>query len=273
MAEDAGGERQKEHTGKDVTEWKRNVNIEQRELAYLEKQELAQQERIQRWELERIERENLTAAARERKQRAFHKDIALKKSNEAEKDYREKMRDIKINQREAKWSEKETARALEVTERTKFEERETERLLQEVRDRKLSELAMEAFQRADEIKKQKEREDLREKNIKSREHVRKTKDDTRRRRVIQDFHDELGHEIPNQEVPMKSTLTRAVKAPTVAELNFSLRDLRENLEDLRSCDMERRAKSQNCRVFQLVRRMEDELQVEWDRVHKSVGVA
>merc|ERR1719352_1437222 len=131
---------------------------------------------------------------------------------------------------------------------------------------------MEAFQRADEIKKHKELNDLRDKNANNREHVRKTKDDTRRRRVIQDFHDELGHEVPNQEVPMKSTLTRAVKAPTVAELNFSLRDLRENLEDLRSCDMERRAKSQNCRVFQLVRRMEDELQVEWDRVHKSVGV-
>jgi hypothetical protein len=93
------------------------------------------------------------------------------------------------------------------------------------------------------------------------------------RRVLQDFHDELGHEIPNQEVPMKATLTRAVKAPSCAELNFALRDLRENLEDLRSCDMERRAKSQNCRVFQLVRKMEDELQVEWDRVHKSVGVA
>merc|ERR1719454_1589610 len=177
MAE--GEDRVKEHTGKDVTEWKRNVNIEQRELAYLEKQELAQQERIQKWELERIERENLTAAARERKQRAFHKDVALKKANEAEKDYREKMREIKINQREAKWSEKETARALEVTERTKSEERETERLLQEVRDRKLSELAMEAFQRADEIKKQKEMDDLRDKNIKNKEHVRKTKDDTR----------------------------------------------------------------------------------------------
>merc|ERR1719389_931293 len=149
----------KEHSGKDVIEWKRNVNIEQRELAYLEAQEAKQQERIQKWELERIERENLTAAARERKQRAFHKDIALKKANDAEKDYREKMRDIKINQREAKWSEKETARALEVTERTKFEERETERLLQEVRDKKLSELAMEAFQRADEVKQQKELDD------------------------------------------------------------------------------------------------------------------
>merc|ERR1719454_2431703 len=268
MAE--GEDRVKEHTGKDVTEWKRNVNIEQRELAYLESQEAKQQERIQKWELERIERENLTAAARERKQRAFHKDVALKKANEADKDYREKMREIKINQREAKWSEKETARAQEVAERTKFEERETERLLQEVRDRKLSELAMEAFQRADDIKKQKELEDLREKNSKNRDHVRKTKDQTRVRRVLQDFHDELGHEIPNQEVPMKATLTRAVKAPSVAELNFALRDLRENLEDLRSCDMERRAKSQNCRVFQLVRRMEDELQVEWDRVHKSV---
>merc|ERR1719454_2707390 len=177
MAE--GEDRPKEHTGKDVIEWKRNVNIEQRELAYLESQEAKQQERVQKWELERIERENLTAAARERKQRAFHKDVALKKANEADKDYREKMREIKINQREAKWSEKETARALEVTERTKFEERETERLLQEVRDRKLPELAMEAFQRADELKKEKEADDLREKNIKSREHVRKTKDDTR----------------------------------------------------------------------------------------------
>merc|ERR1719454_2722333 len=163
MAE--GEDRVKEHTGKDVTEWKRNVNIEQRELAYLEAQEVKQQERVQKWELERIERENLTAAARERKQRAFHKDVALKKATEAEKDYREKMREIKINQREAKWSEEETARALEVTERTKFEERETERLLQEVRDRKLSELAMEAFHRADEIKKEKEADDLRDKNI------------------------------------------------------------------------------------------------------------
>merc|ERR1712070_1164230 len=103
------------------------------------------------------------------------------------------MREIKINQREAKWSEKENARAQEVAERTKFEERETERLLQEVRDRKLSELAMEAFQRADEIKKQKELDDLRDKNIKSREHVRKTKDHTRVRRVLAEFHDELGH--------------------------------------------------------------------------------
>merc|ERR1719487_1223917 len=132
---------------------------------------------------------------------------------------------------------------------------------------------MEAFQRSDDVKKQKEMDALREKNINSREHVRKTKDLRRMRHVLQDFHDELGHEVPNQEVPMKATLTRAVKAPTVAELNFALRDLRENLEDLRSCDMERRAKSQNCRVFQLVRKMEDELQVEWDRVHKSVGVA
>merc|ERR1719321_473360 len=164
MAEDEALDRQKEHTGKDVIEWKRNVNIEQRELAYLEAQEIKQQERVQKWELERIERENLTAAARERKQRAFHKDVALKKANEAEKDYREKMREIKINQRESKWSEKETARALDITERTKFEERETERLLQEVRDKKLSEYAMELHQRAEEIKKQAQLQEQRFKN-------------------------------------------------------------------------------------------------------------
>jgi hypothetical protein len=265
-------EGEKEHTGKDVIEWKRNVNIEQRELAYLEAQEAKQQERIQKWELERIERENLTAAARERKQRAFHKDVAQRKAHEAEKDYREKMREIKINQRESKWSERETNHALEIVERTKFEERETERLLNEVRDKKLSELAMAAFQRAEAVKKQQEKDALREKNIAARDDARTKKDLTRMRRVLQDFRDELGHEIPNQEVPMKSTLVAAVKAPTAAELNFALRDLRENLEDLRSCDMERRAKSQNCRVFQLVKKMEIDLQVEWDRVHKSVGV-
>jgi hypothetical protein len=262
----------KEHSSKEVIEWKRNVNIEQRELKYLEEQEEKQHERIQRWELERLERENLTAAARERKNRAFHKEVALRKATEAEQDYREKMREIKLNQKEAGWQKKEGAKAKEVIDRTKFEERETERLLTEVRDAKNARLMVEASDRAADIKRQQEMDDKRAANIANKENARVKKDLQRMRRVLEDFNIEIDHEIPNQEVPMKHTLVHAVKAPNVMELNFALKDLRENLEDLRSCDMERRAKSQGCRVFQLVRRMEDDLQSEWARVHKSVGV-
>lgn len=60
--------------------------------AGLPRAQAKQQERVARWELERLERENLTAAARERKKRAFHKAVALKKESDAKHDYRERMR-------------------------------------------------------------------------------------------------------------------------------------------------------------------------------------
>lgn len=260
------------HMEKDVLEWKRNVAIEQRELAYLEAQEAKQQERIARWELESLERENLTAAARERKKRAFHKALALQKESEAKSDYRQRMREIKLNQKEAAWQQKEAGAAKKVCERARFEERETERILSEVRERKLEMLKAERETKQVSKAEAQVIHKKRDKAIEAKERRRVEKDLLRVRKVQLDFEEELGHELPDAEVPMKATLVHAVHAPSVSELNFALRDLRENLEDLRSCDMERRAKSQGVRVFQLVRQMEDEAKKEWDRVHKSVGV-
>jgi hypothetical protein len=255
-----------------VLEWKRNVAIEQRELAYLEAQEAKQQERVARWELERLERENLTSAARERKKRAFHKAVALKKESDAKHDYRERMREIKINQKEQSWTEREAAKAKKTCEKARFEERETERILTEVREKKLSQLALESEKRSIALQDQVVLQESREKAIKVKERRRVEKDMSRVRKVQIEFEEELGQEIPDAEVPLKSTLVHAVHAPTCADLNFALRELRENLEDLRSSDMERRAKSMGIRVFQLVRKMEDEALEEWNRVHKSIGV-
>merc|ERR1719253_2197316 len=193
-----------DHGSKDVLEWKRNVAIEQRELAYLEAQEAKQQERVARWELERLERENLTAAARERKKRAFHKAIALKKESEAKADYRERMREIKLNQKEANWQQKEAVRAKKLCEKARFEERETERILQEVREKKLSVLALEAEKRKKEAEERERLNLQRTKAIAAKEKRRVEKDLLRVRKVQIEFEEELGQEIPDAEVPLKS---------------------------------------------------------------------
>lgn len=141
-----------------------------------------------------------------------------------------------------------------------------------MKEKKLSFAVLEAEKRKITEQEQIALNSMRIKHIENKERRRVEKDLLRVRKVQLDFEEELQHEVADAEVPMKSTLVHAVHAPTVTELNFALRELRENLEDLRASDMERRAKSMGILVFQLVRKMEDEAQEEWDRVHKSVGM-
>jgi hypothetical protein len=198
--------------------------------------------------------------------------VALKKESDAKHDYRERMREVRLNQKEAAWQQKEATKAKKLCEKARFEERETERILSEVKEKKGSLEVLEAEKRNNAMLENIGLEHKRQKNIENKERRRVEKDLLRVRKVQLDFEEELQHEVADAEVPMKSTLVHAVHAPSVTELNFALRELRENLEDLRSSDMERRAKSMHIRVFQLVRKMEDEAQEEWARVHKSVGM-
>lgn len=275
MAMGDAKENKEVHGMNEVIDWKRNVNIEQKELKFLARAEAEMKERAAKWELERVERENATAAAREKKKQAFQKEYSTRKHQEAELDYKSKMRTLNIHKKEEKWKKSEAKRAVQISEKAKFEERETARILSEVKERKNDKLAKEADDRAARKAELKALDEQREKAIAAREKARRERELKRVQKIQEDFEKELDAacQEPNETgVPMKSLLVKAVHAPAVDELHFALADLRETVDDLLETDMERRAKSQGIRVFHLVRQMEDRAKDEWERIHKTVGL-
>lgn len=263
---------EKPHNDKEMVEWKRQANIEAHDRKQREMSDEYWKDKLVKWELDRLERENRLSAILERKKRNFHEAVALRRTDDAEDEYRDKMRELRIQQKEEAWRQKEAARAKQLVYDAQFEDRETARLIGEARMRKILKLGREAQKRAEAKTEIKDKNKAREEKITTRDDKRKGREMARVRKIKDDLEVEL--ELSGQNittVPMKINLVHAVHSASSSELYFALRNMRECVEDLRDAQMEFRAKSQGLKVFQLVKEMEADAAQEHAEIFKTVN--
>lgn len=246
-------------TPEEQLEYKREYAIRQRE------------EQLKQQQQEEMEKKKILMDEKKRKEEseknARAKDVAdgysskqkAKRAAQMENEFREKCREANITKKRNAWLETQNRIMQEMLEDNAADEEELQERLLEAKER-VNIKAREDLERRIAMKNaQKIRDKQREANQKNRDEIRKEKEIQRIDQLKLELDEELDQYIEHPtHIPLKQALCGGLKpVPTVTYLLAAMRDISEDLEDVKATVLEDRAKSLKKPLFTYVQELKE----------------
>lgn len=243
-------------------EWKREYNIRQREREYERKQKEVAEKKNKALEQKKAEESALEKKRMEAIRKQAVEAQTRKKTAAVENEYRERCREVKIAKRMDNWKQRSEEMIRHLIEDFSQEERERHDTKLRLKEEKNERLREAAYNKGLEKHKLEILEAQREQVFRVKEQMRKEKELMRVEKLKAEQHAEIEEAAYSQTtVPLKSTLVASLTAtPAVSVLLAALKDQTEDLDDLKECDLETRAKQSGQPLFKYVKKLKEDME-------------
>eukprot|EP00746_Dinoflagellata_sp_MGD_P162183 gnl/MRDRNA2_/MRDRNA2_89626_c0_seq1.p1 gnl/MRDRNA2_/MRDRNA2_89626_c0~~gnl/MRDRNA2_/MRDRNA2_89626_c0_seq1.p1 ORF type:complete len:295 (+),score=95.07 gnl/MRDRNA2_/MRDRNA2_89626_c0_seq1:91-975(+) len=248
-----------DYSAEEQLEYKREYAIRQREEQMKQQQaEEIEKKKLKMDEQKRKEEYQKNQRAKEQAD-SYSKSQNKKRAAQMENEFREKCRESNITKKRNAWLQKENERMQDMlADHYAGEEEMNERLL-EAKERKNMDMREDLEKRILFRQSQKQRNEQREAKEKEREEKRKEREIHRIDELKMQLDEEVDQYVEHPtHIPLKQALCGGLRpVPTVTKLLAAMRDMEEDLKDVKATILEDRARSLKKPLFTYVQELKE----------------
>lgn len=248
-----------DYTAEEQLEYKREYAIRQREEQMKQQQqEELEKKKVQMDEKKRKEEYNKNQRAKEQAD-SYSKTQMKKRAHQMENEFREKCREANITKKRNNWLQKENERMQEMLADYYADDEELHERLLEAKERKNMQAKEDMEKRLLFREAEKRRNEQRATKEKEREEHRKEREIQRIDELKLQLDEELDQYIEHPtHIPLKQALCGGLRpVPTVTQLLAAMRDMEEDLQDVKATVLEDRARSLKKPLFTYVTELKE----------------